>query len=75
MGRKVIGSLSFTLGNRNIKETELLIHKKIVKIILLHGAENLNVKQKYQNKLLFTEMDYVRHTPLISKLDKFKNGI
>jgi hypothetical protein len=44
-----------------------------VKSILTYGAETWTVKQKHRNKLLATEMDFLRRSARISWTDKIRN--
>jgi hypothetical protein len=45
----------------------------IVKSILTYGVETWTVNQKHRNKLLATEMDYLRRSARISRMDKIIN--
>jgi hypothetical protein len=72
--RRVISMLNSVLWNRNIfHSTKLLIYKSIVKIILKYGAETWSIKQKHRRELLATEMDYLRRSARISRMDRIRN--
>jgi hypothetical protein len=72
--RRVIIMLNSILWSRNILHgTKLTVYKTIVKSILTYGAETWTVKQKHRNKLLATEMDYLRRSARISRMDKIRN--
>jgi NADPH-dependent glutamate synthase beta subunit-like oxidoreductase len=60
--------------NRNILHgTKLTVYNAIVRSMLTYGAETWTVKQKHRNKLLATEMDYLRRWARISRMDKIRN--
>jgi hypothetical protein len=59
--RRVISMLNSILWSRNsLHGTKLTVYNAIVTSILTYGAETWTVKQKHRNKLLATEMDYLR---------------
>jgi hypothetical protein len=71
---RVIGMLNSVLRNRNILHlTKLLIYKSIVKSTFKYGAEAWSTKRKHRHKLLATEMDYLRHSARISRMDRIRN--
>jgi hypothetical protein len=66
--------LNSILWSRNILHgTKLTVYNAIVTSILTYGAETWTVKQKHRNKLLATEIDYLRRSERISRLDKIRN--
>jgi hypothetical protein len=66
--------LNSILWSRNILHgTKLAVYNAIVKSILTYGAETWTVKQKHRNKLLAAEMDYLRRSARISRMDKIRN--
>jgi hypothetical protein len=72
--RRVISMLNSVSWNRNIlHSTKILIYKSIVKRILTYGAETWTIKQKHRRKLLATEMDYLRRSARISRMDRIRN--
>jgi hypothetical protein len=72
--RRVISMLNSVLWSRNILHgTKLTVYNAVVKSILTYGAETWTVKQKHRNKLLATEMDYLRRLARISRMDKIRN--
>jgi hypothetical protein len=56
-----------------IKETYIQIYKSTVKSILTYGAETWSIKLKHRCKLLATEMDYLRRSTRISRMDRIRN--
>jgi pullulanase/glycogen debranching enzyme len=72
--RRVISMLNSILWSRNILHgTKLTVYNATVKSTLTYGAETWTVKQKHRNKLLATEMDYLRRSARISRMDKIRN--
>jgi hypothetical protein len=72
--RRVISLLNSILWSRNISHgTKLTVYNATVQSILTYGAETWTVKQKHRNKLLATEMDYLRCSARISRMDKIRN--
>jgi hypothetical protein len=66
--------LNSVLWSRNILHgKKLTVYNATVKSILTYGAETWTVKQKHRNKLLATEMDYLRRSARISRMDKIRN--
>jgi hypothetical protein len=66
--------LNSILWSRNILHgAKLTVYNAKVKSILTYGVETWTVKQKHRNKLLATEMDYLRRSARISQLDKIRN--
>jgi hypothetical protein len=66
--------LNSILWSRNILHgTKLTVYNATVKSILAYGADTWTVKQKHRNKLLTTEMDYLRRSANISRMDKIRN--
>jgi hypothetical protein len=56
-----------------LHSTKLLIYKLIVKSILTYGAETWTIKQKHRRKLLAIEMDHLRRSARISRMDRIRN--
>jgi hypothetical protein len=56
-----------------LRGTNLTVYNSIVKSIETYGTEIWTVKRKHRNKLLATEMDYLRRSARISRLDKIRN--
>jgi hypothetical protein len=72
--RRVISTLNSVLWNRNIlHSTKLSIYTSTVKSILIYGAETWSIKRKHRHKLLATEMDYLRRSARISRMDRIRN--
>jgi hypothetical protein len=66
--------LNSVLWNRNIlNSTKLLIYKSIVKIILTYRVETWSIKRKHRHKLLATQMDYLRLSVRISRMDRIRD--
>jgi hypothetical protein len=63
------------MGKNILHSIKLLICKSIVKSILTYGAETWSIKWKHGYKLLATEMDYLRRSAGISRLDTISNEI
>ena len=71
--KKVVDSLNCILWSRNIiNKTKLIVYNSIVKSILFYGTETWILKQKYENKLLVTEIYYQRP---ISRFNKIKKTV
>jgi hypothetical protein len=66
--------LNSVLWNRNIlHSTKLLIYKSTVKSILTYGDETWSIKRKHTQQLLATEMDYLRGSARISRMDRIRD--
>ena len=57
-----------------IIKIKLLIYNTIGKSILYYVAEAWTLKRKHKNKLMITEMDYLRGSARISRRDKIRNS-
>jgi hypothetical protein len=72
--RSVISMINSILWSRNILHgTKLTVYNATVKSILTYGVETWTVKQKHRNKLLAAEMDCLRRSTRISRMDKIRN--
>jgi hypothetical protein len=72
--RRVISMINSVLWNRHVlHSTKLLICKSTVKSILTYGAETWSITRKHRHKLLATEMDYLRRSARISRMDRVRN--
>lgn len=66
------GSLISSCGTETIEKNKLLIYNTIEESILFYEAEAWILKHKYKNKLFVEEMNYLRRSARISRLDKMK---
>jgi hypothetical protein len=48
------------------------MYKSVVKSILSYGDKTWTIKQKHRRKLLATEMDYLRRSSRISRMDRIR---
>lgn len=73
-GRKAIGALNSLLWEKEIRrETKKRIYKSIVESVMIYGAEVWDVSKKNKQKLLATEMDFLRRSCRKSRLERVRN--
>lgn len=72
--RRVLGSLNSIWWDKNIsRNTKLRMGKTLVESVLCYNSEVWVVNAKYKQKLLAVEMDYLRRSAGISKLQRIRN--
>lgn len=73
-GRKTIRTLNSILWDKTItKENKKRIYTSIVQSIITYGAETWDMTKKNRNKLMTTEMDYLRRSCRTSRIERVRN--
>lgn len=73
-GRRCTQTLNSLLWSAKIKmKTKLMIYKAIVEPVLTYGAESWQITSKERNKIQAVEMDYLRRSCRVSKLQHIRN--
>ena len=72
--RKGITALNLIWWHKNItKKRKLCIYQTIIQSILVYGAEMWQIPIRQTNKMLSTEMDVLRRSAKISRMEGIKN--
>jgi len=72
--RKIIGALNGIWWSKNItRNREKMIYNSMVKSVLIYGAETWNLYEDDRRRINATEMDALRRSARISKLDRKTN--
>lgn len=72
--RKVIGCLNGILWNNNItRRRKLNIYNTIIKSSLLYGSETWRLTERTKKMIEATEMDALRRSARISRIDRVRN--
>lgn len=73
-GRKLIGALNPLLWSKQIKrETKVQIYNTMVKSVVTYAADVWTLSMREKQKLHSLEMDYLRRSARISRLDRVRN--
>jgi hypothetical protein len=70
---KVMNALNLIWWSKHIKKSEINICEALINSILTYGSEVWQTPTKEINKLLATEMDILRRSAGISRMDKVGN--
>jgi len=72
--RKIIGPLNGVWWSKNItRNRKKMIHNSMVKSVLIYGAETWSLYEDDRRRINVTEMDALRRSARISKLDRKTN--
>jgi hypothetical protein len=72
--RKIIGALNGVWWSKNItRNRKKMIYNRMVKIVLIYGAEILSLYEDGRRRTNGTEVDVLRLSARISKLDRKTN--
>jgi uncharacterized membrane protein len=72
--RKIIGALNGVWWARNItRNRNKMIYSSMVKSVLIYGAETCSLYENDRRRINTTEMDVLRRSARISKLDRKTN--
>ena len=73
--RKIIGTLNGIWWSKDItKNRKKMIHKSVVKSVLSYGAVTWSLYEDDRRRINGTEMDAIRLSARIYKLDRKKNN-
>jgi len=73
-GTQAISKLNSILWSENIKRnTKIRVFESIVKSIMLYGAETWELTQRNRQRLKAVEMDYMRRSCRVSRLQRVPN--
>nr|CAI5853376.1 unnamed protein product [Callosobruchus analis] len=74
-GRKVTGALNSLLWDKGIKkQTKNRLYKSLVESVMLYGAEVWDVSKRNKEKLMATEIDFLRRSCGKSRLERVRNS-
>lgn len=74
--RKAISCLNSILWSKEItKKRKYNIYESMIKSTLLYGAETWRLTERYKKKIEAVEMDAIRRSLRISRMDKIRNEI
>jgi hypothetical protein len=72
--RKTVGALNGVWWSKDItKNRKKMIYKSMVKSVLIYGAETWSLYEDNRGRIMATEMDALRRSARISKLDRKTN--
>ncbi|XP_030766650.1 uncharacterized protein LOC115890512 [Sitophilus oryzae] len=73
-GRKIIGALNGIWWDKNIRpNTKVYIGRALVESVVTYGCEVWTLKAEQKRALNALEMDYLRRSAGVSKLDRVRN--
>ncbi|XP_030767708.1 uncharacterized protein LOC115891404 [Sitophilus oryzae] len=73
-GRKIIGALNGIWWDKNIRpNTKVHIGRALVQSVVTYGCEVWTLKAEQKRALNALEMDYLRRSARVSKLDRVRN--
>ncbi|XP_030767681.1 uncharacterized protein LOC115891369 [Sitophilus oryzae] len=73
-GRKIIGALNGIWWDKNIRpNTKVQIGRALVETVVTYGCEISTLKAEQKRALNALEMDYLRRSARVSKLDRVRN--
>jgi hypothetical protein len=71
--RKIIGALNGVWWSKNIRNGKKMIYDSMVKSVPIYGAETCSLYEDDRRRINATEMDALRRSARISKLDRKTN--